>query len=81
MCTFWCLATSVVSLIIPHVHLPGQHFPTACHFMTHISSNYDASPNTLNPFCYHTELADNDTYTFKDMLTKPDKNKCLKLWR
>ena len=44
--------------------------------MTHISSNYDASPNTLNPFCYHAELADNDTYTFKDMLTQPDKNNC-----
>ena len=41
---------------------------------TYISSNYDASPNTLNPFCYHPELADNDTYTFKDMLTQPDKN-------
>ena len=26
MCTFWCFATSVVSLAIPHVHLPGQSF-------------------------------------------------------
>ena len=42
--------------------------------MTHISSNYDASSNTLNPFCYHAELADNDTYIFKDILTQPDKN-------
>ena len=30
----------------------------------------------MNPFCYHAELADNDTYTFKDMLTQPDKNNC-----
>ena len=80
MCTFWCLATSVVSLAIPHVNLPGQYFPRAYYLMTHISSNYDASPITLNPFCYHAELVNNDTYTFKDMLTQPD-NFFLKLWK
>ena len=40
-------------------------------------SNYDASPNSLNPIYYQTNLVDNDIDTFKDMLAQPDKNNSL----
>ena len=57
--------TSMLSKVVYHTQLINQHF--------------DGTFNFTNPLAYSSEVADNETYTFKEILQQPDKNEYIQV--